>query len=255
MIIYHTSCCLNYELRLCWQVSSILQQTWLGRRNRIIQDIATLEGDELLLRPEGKDVNYYPIDAERFALRGIVRNEQIKRAQEAKADIIFFADADHVYPPDFFYHLALYMNTLGRSARGVATAPNKIVTEREATDALMLESLKPWLERKVEGPPIIDNAYQKALKLPTIRRRTRMIAGGNMQVVWLERIFKENNGLYVDPEHNSDKHMFKKWLVARSDKQFRGALGSTIPLAFPNWMIHLDHRRDKEEGKHLEIQR
>jgi len=75
-----------------------------------------------------------------------------------------------------------------------------------------------------------------------------------MQVASLSAIELRNEGVYVDPEKCKDSHLLRQGQRAKSDVQFRRSMGGTTRIKLPT-QIHLNHRRDKEEGQHLTEQR
>ena len=103
--------------------------------------------------------------------------------------------------------------------------------------------------------PYINNAFERALALPTMYNLDKnQLAPGNMQVVAVDDIVNLSKGLYVNPNKNHDKHLFNEFQKANSDKSFRTRIGKSLPIRLPI-QIHLQHARDKEVGHHIEEQR
>lgn len=254
MLIYFAVECHNYELRFVWQMSSILQQR--GKLPHLLIDCAVLEGDENPLRFPADclphhffDSNlclmYHPTDRETFARRALTRTEQIARAREAKADWIFFADCDHIYEPRFFCKLRRYLAGTGKDVTNCIHSKWQVHTQVAPTDAACEE---------LREKPIMAHAWHRAMKLPYIPKVNRPVAAGNMQVCKLDAIYEKTGGVYVPANKTKDGHLFNQGQHARSDIQFRGRMGGTTSIDLPA-MIHLQHRRDKEEGGHLTCQR
>jgi len=187
--------------------------------------------------------NVYKYSSAPFGYRGIVRNKQIWNAFEVDADWIFFADCDNVYHPDFFTKLKVYLKDT--KATNCITSSVKDHTEVAATN-LVMDSFDEYI--------VIDNSYELASKIPVSRTRNRGVAAGCMQVVRPKDIQDKNYGVYVEPQKCKDRNMLKQGQRAKSDIQFRRYMGGTTNIPLPK-QIHLNHRRDKEEGKHLEEQR
>jgi hypothetical protein len=192
------------------------------------------------------NLRWYPTDREIFAKRALTRNEQTLRAILADADWIFYADCDHVYPPDFFARLAAWLKAHPNETRCI-TASGKLHTEIAPTDKLV--AAEKW------AAPYVEKAYERARALPMMRKPDRRIAGGAMQVVSRQQMM-ELGGYYVSGEATKDSHLFNEYQRARSDIQFRQRVGGSVAINIGQ-QIHLQHVRDKEQGgkTHLEVQR
>ena len=262
MRIHFAIQCHNFQHRLCWQLSSILQQVSanteipsyiehepipqdLGTLPEIIIDVAympnngrpTTESVIDHFRSLGLHIEKTEItDREVFAKRGLVRNIQIKNA--INSDWIFFADCDNVYHPHFFCKLARELEKL--DTRKCVYSVEKIHTEVEPTNAVMSQ---------VFTNKTISRAYEKASALPDSGKSNKNVASGCMQVVKTENV-----NIYVNPEECRDHHLFNRGQRARSDIQFRRRMGGQHRIYLPT-QIHLNHSRDKEARKHLEEQR
>jgi hypothetical protein len=243
-MIYFAVQCHNFQLRLAWQLSSILQQVGAPE---ITIDVAHMPVNgrpttELVcakFRNKGMTIRETVIeDPDLFAKRGLVRNCQI---QNADADWMFFADCDNVYPPEFFRCLQQRLDELGEDHDGVLYVKEKKHTERE---------IDKWMQL-VYIQPCIRFAYRRAAEMPMSGKRNKGAAAGCMQVISCKRL-----DYYVDPAKCRDSHLFKSGQRAKSDKQFRRRMGGShrIHLDCPP-QIHLNHQRDKEAGRHLEGQR
>lgn len=248
MLIYFAVQCHNFELRFRWQLSSILQQR--GKLPVIFVDCAILEGDDNPLRFPRTEAQpgmllYHPTDRETFARRALTRTQQIDRAKYLGADYIFFADCDHIYAQRFFCKLYRYLRTKGKDVTNCIHSKWQVHTQVEPTDVACEE---------LRENPIMPYAWARAMKLPYRPKINRPVAAGNMQVCKLDAIYEKTGGVYVPARKTKDKHLFDHGQHARSDIQFRNRMGGTTSIDLPA-MVHLQHRRDKEEGKHLEEQR
>jgi hypothetical protein len=247
MKLYHACQCLDYELRHCFQVSSLLEQVVCLRPVELLLDVATLEGEENALRfPVFEDravaknltvsLRYYPTPRETFAKRGLTRNVQAKRAYDRSADWVWWADCDHIYPPDFLRRLCFHLHRHPYETK-VISASRKLHTDKDAGQALA---------ETARGCPFIEDAYTKVLGTPMRYKAERNVAGGSMQVVSAE-VMRSLRWRYVDPRHCLDRHLFRRCQRARSDLTFRHRCGGSTMLDLP-LQVHLDHIRDKEDG-------
>jgi len=253
MLIYHCVSCLNYELRHQWEVSSVVE-SYGDHMPDIILDVATLKGADNPLRyPQAEaakrnyrvKLRYYPTDKETFAYRGMVRNEQIARAIEAKADWVYFSDCDRAYHPTYFSELCRHLKKLRRCNKLVAVR-KRLCTDLDHTAQLIKDSHADGFHHV--------NAYYRASMLPLAWTRWYLLATGGMQVVRLARL-KELGGYYANPnKRKRDQNMFTDGQRAHSDVYFRKRVGGSHMVTLPP-SLHLEHSRDKEAGKHLEEQR
>jgi len=187
--------------------------------------------------------NVYKYSSVPFGYRGIVRNKQIWNAFGVDADWIFFADCDNVYHPEFFSKLKGYLENT--KATNCITSSVKDHTDVPETN-LVMDSFDEYI--------VIDNAYELAGKISVVRTKNKKIAAGCMQVVRPKDIQDKNHGVYVEVDKCKDRNMLEQGQRAKSDIQFRRYMGGTTNIPLPK-QIHLNHLRDKEEGRHLEEQR
>lgn len=252
MLIYHCVSCDLYELRHAWEVSSIVEQ-YGDHMPDIFLDVAILKGNDSPLRyPERLattknwrvTLRYFPTDRETFAKRGLVRNEQVARALAAKADWIYFADCDRTYHPTFFSELCRLLKKNRRCEKLVAQRLRQS-TELEPTNALIEDG-------RADGPHH-TGAYIRTSELPIAWHRNYPMATGGMQVV-RAGFLRKIGPYYIPPDRCRDRHLFNRGQRAFSDLHFRHRFGGSLMLPLPP-SLHLEHRRDKEAGKHLTEQR
>lgn len=246
--------CHNFQQRLCWMLSSIVQQSCFPFD--IVVDIAcrrhngvpSTESVANRFKQVGLKVRLtYVDDIDIFAKRGLVRNLQIKNAIADERNYIWFADADHVYHPETFLQLTQWLNVNGEDNHACIFSRYKAHTEVKATNRLMFD----YSDKDLYVP----SAFLNAISLPTIQHTDKnRLAPGNMQIVSIKDIINLSNGVYVDPDRCRDNHLFEKGQRAYSDIYFRQQIGKSIPIKLP-LQIHLNHARDKEAKKHLEVQR
>ena len=246
--------CHNFQQRLCWMLSSIVQQSCFPFD--IVIDIAcrrhngipSTESIAHKFNQTGLKIRLtYVDDIDIFAKRGLVRNLQIKNAIEDERNYIWFADADHVYQPETFFELIQWLNVNGKETHACIFSRYKAHTEVQATNRLMYEYSDKSL--------YIPSAFLKAISLPTIQHSDKnRLAPGNMQIVAMEDIINLSGGVYVNPDDCRDNHLFKKGQRAYSDIHFRQRIGKSVAIKLP-LQLHLNHARDKEAKKHIEVQR
>jgi len=247
MIIDYCVFCHNFQRRLCWVLSNICQQK--GDVPDIRVQISSLKNngspstEEVVeeFSKRGLDILHrvYP-DEESFARRGIVRNNNIK---DSMKDWIFFADSDSLYEETFFETMKRQLCDEFKGSKCIASF-NRHFTVIETTNEIMDKMTDVYIE----------DAFQKASNIETTGYTGRRIASGSMQLAHYDGIMAMNNGLYVNPKRCKDKHLFKRGQKARSDVQFRHAMGGTRKMKFGK-QIHLNHYRDKHLGYHSEDQR
>ena len=244
---------LNYELRNCWEISSIVEQRGPDLPEIII-DVAILKGTQnpyrypvALVNEQNPKVRleYWPTLRGTFARRGLVRNKQLKRALKAGDDWIFFADADRTYHPEFFSGLAKELGGRLRETEKCVSSRLRISTDRESTIA--------FINQFRDAGPYHPKAYLRSLKIPREWTWDYAVATGGMQVCRPE-VIKRKLGNYCPPNKCPDRNLFRQGQYARSDVLFRQRMGGSVTVKLPAF-IHLNHDRDKTAGKHLETQR
>ena len=240
--------CHNFQKRFCWMLSSIIQQ----------KDIIDISINVAYLKDNGNPTTesvlnsfnnyiYYknsftsnniklqPLQfnkEEDLWRRGIVRNKQLEMSN---ADWIIYADADMIYPPDYFGKLSTLLSNKFKNDSRV------LFSGRYSNEVNNIEEVI----NKYDYPMFINNAFDIIMQAKG-RRICKNIGAGYCQILNV-RSLKEN-GYYI----NNDGMREKPWTF-RSDKQIRQRLGK-CKLDLP-YQYHLQHLRDKDVGKHLEIQR
>lgn len=226
--------CVNYQRRLCWVLSSIVQQ--IGNTPDICINISTIKNNG---NPSTEEiVNYYSKylkinmmvyhNVTEVMSRGNVRNKQMAGSD---SEWFFFSDCDHVYPRNFFPILKVALeNEPIKSYRCCLFSPH-----RETTSV-------PETEELVKIPVLyIDNAYEKAKAIPTIQLPFRLVAGGSMQL-----FHRDTLGGYYSKE--GMKRDFGR-INYHSDLEVRRRIGVTAEIIDLPPMIHLNHYRLRHTKK------
>jgi GT2 family glycosyltransferase len=255
MKMYFAAQCHNYQRRLCWMLSSIKEQTAnpidLQIEISCLKENGNPTTEKVVdeFKKLGLNISafvYYKSQTQKFAKRGYVRTDQISRARKAGCEYIFFADSDNVYHPNFFLRLSEAMEKLPKDFAKCLSSIDKKHTDVNKTNAV--------IDAHAYADVYVRNAFSRASKIPTVVKGCKPIAGGAMQVCSIAAIDKLSEGVYVPAKESKDRHMLRDGQRARSDIQFRHRMQGSIIIDLPP-QIHLNHVRDKELGKHLEIQR
>ena len=242
----------NFQHRLCWMLSSILQQEFFNLHDITVHiafmaknGTPSTESVIQYFQSKGLRIKTKTYNQLRhFEQRGIVRNRQLKYC---KTPWLLFADSDMVYSRTFFHALYLHLEESQPSARrsvitaGRISQPND---QKDATDCLV---------ESMAYPQVIADPFERCQILP--KKQMSNVGAGFFQLVNINEC--NHGGYYVDPLKCADRRWTEKGQKARSDAQFRRRIGKKYKL--PDWFsthqIHLNHARDKEAGEHLEIQR
>jgi len=255
MLLYFAIQQHRFELRWRWVVSSLLQQR-TPRRFGFMVDCALLSGERSpYLFPEAlaSFLTYHETPRDVFARRGFVRDLQVARAREAGADWIYFGDADHMYPPEYLESIAkLCRSHRRRNESRVLFDWSKLTTDRAETDS----AVKSMGFRR-PSDWVVSDAYDRACSLPMMTKPPNVHAGGAMQLARMDAIMEKTRGRYIHPRYHGktwDWDMFTGQR-ARSDWQFRAAMGERRICLDSRPVLHLNHHRDKEVGRHWEKQR
>ena len=238
--------CHNFERRLCWMLSSLVEQTvkdfaidvaFIARTSRLnaraVVEFFQAQGLEIVAR-EYTDFQY-------FERRGLTRNDQLR---QCSTPWIWFCDSDHVYHPHYIERILPELEK--HSDEDKILTAGRMSTPPTQTSQLVDAAI-------VSDPVCIDNTFQQADHLEPKARR-RACGAGHTQIV---RSDGDHNRIYVDESRCRDWPWSTRFQKAKSDIQFRRRCGGAIKL--PAWFtlnqIHLNHPRDNEVGRHLEDQR
>ena len=226
--------CHNYQKRLCWMLSSILQQS--GNKPDILVSISylpnsgkpTTESVIKLFREKGLNILDVPLEKGQESNRAIPRNI---RAKATEADWILFADSDLVYEPSFFEDIW----------KQLESDQFKNETRVIGADRYSLQipfCIKYFEEDKREYPCVIDSVADIPKDWPVQWKSGSGIAAGYFQLANVSAI-QRKGGVYSG--RKSDV-----WRATRSDRQFRVHMGGRVPMNVKK-LFHLNHDRGGPE--------
>jgi len=243
--------CHNFQRRLCWMLSSLCEQ----RKNvRFVVDIAFLAGNgspstEAIISffHDKIAIKASPFsDYQILSKRGLLRNHQLVSCQ---TEWLLFSDCDMVYHPKFMHYLSLELTRYHSNATYMVSSGRR-TTPIDLANQLVDENTGPH-------PCMIKNAYNKAFTLALAP--TYSIGAGYSQIINVKHAPHHN--CYVNPKRNRDWDWGSRFQCARSDLQFRrsmvkhGGQLRRLPSWFRHNLVHLNHYRDRNFGRHIEDQR
>lgn len=222
--------CHNYQHRLCWMLSSILQQK--GDIPELIVSISYLpkSGDpnteEVISFFKDQGLKIIPLELEEGQQqnRAIPRNI---RAKQTMADWILFADCDMVYDELFFEDIKKQLQT------------DKYKNETRVIGAdrhsLNIAFCIKYFEEDVKDYPCeIENVSSLVSNWPVRWVHGKRIAAGNFQLANVNAI-REKGGIYSGRQRDF-------WRRTKSDRQFRVHMGGRVSMDVKP-QYHLNHDR------------
>lgn len=227
-----------FERRLCWLLSSVLQQQ--GDIPEIIVDVAYVLNSgkprtkEVIgfFRRQGLNIVTHPYkEMEDIMYRGQTRNHQV---QDTDSDWIVFIDSDMVYSPTFFAEMKRLLEGEFKDN------PRCLISRRRST---YLEETEK-LVAQYEYPCVIPSAFDTISKLDSKVKSN--VGAGYFHLANVELLRKNFQGLYCNPNKKRDRSWITGAPKARSDMVFRRKLGrEKIPLPI---QYHAQHTRGMVEG-------
>lgn len=208
----------NYQRRLCWMLSSILQQK--GELPELLVSISytkdngnpTTESVIELFRKNGMNILDVVLTPAEVSNRSVSRNIRLK---ETNSDWILFADCDLVYDNDFF---AIVKKKLEGDKY-------KNETKVIGCDRYSLNDqfcIKYFEEDKREYPCIIENVVDIPKTFPVKWKRGGETAAGFFQLANVASV-RERKGVYSG--RNRDL-----WRATKSDREFRVRMGGRVSI-------------------------
>jgi len=226
--------CHNYQHRLCWMLSSILQQK--GDIPEIVTSISFLPDNGSpttekvidLFKKEGLKFISVPVNKGEESNRAIARN---LRAKNTNADWIIYADSDMVYDPYFFEDLKKKLQT------------DKFKNEDKVIGAdrhsMQIDFCVNYFDADARVYPcVIPDVAEIVSKWPLWYIKGKKKAPGYFQLASVKAI-RDKGGIYS--EVNVDR-----WRLCKTDRVFRSHMGGNVPIdLLPQY--HLNHDRREEQ--------
>jgi len=228
--------CYNYQKRLCWMLSSILQQ--IGNIPEIVVSISyspdngnpTTENIIKLFREKGLNIVDVVLTKEQASNRAIPRS---LRMEKTEADWILFADCDMVYESTFFEELKNKLET-----DDYKNETKVIGADRHSLDEKFC--IKYFEEDKREYPCIIENVSKIPIDFPLKWITGKDTCAGYFQLARVQSV-RERNQVYSGRKRDC-------WRRTKSDREFRVRCGGRVPLLnFSSKQYHLNHDRGGPE--------
>lgn len=229
----------QFQKRWCWQLSSLLDQVDFDV-SKLLISVAHISGtgtpttEAVIDEFRGLRFRSLPYAGhDEFQYRGYVRNRQVA---ESTGKWLLFTDADMVFPREWFSE---FESLEASFATGKCLYTGRYSTTLTETDALL---------NNYQYPCRVKGAHRLSAELPSIRMPS--VGAGFCQIIDGDSI--RSTGYYVKPGTSKD-WSWSKHSRCCSDVQFRRSVGRLeVPLRY---LVHLQHRRDKEFGYHLLDQR
>lgn len=237
--------CVWFQRRLCWQLSSLLQQVGAPE---LEVDVAYVRNNGnpntesvcSFFRSQGLKIRETVYQSmEGIQCRGDVRNHQLAKSE---ADWIVFADTDMAYDPLFFADL-------GKQLEGELREETKCIHGRRIS--LDKQYCKDFFNSPFHPyryPCVVNDVAEQLSNWP-IFQISRPIGAGYFHLANVKVLREKFGGVYLPPDERQDR----AWGY-QSDKRFRNRLGG-VRVIDTKPQYHLNHERDNEEGCHLEMQR
>lgn len=227
--------CFYFQHRLCWMLSSILQQK--GEIPNILVNISHTDNDgnpttkEVcdFFRSKGLNIKETLMGDNEVDNRSLARTKQLK---ESNDDFILFADSDMVYDPLFFSDLKAQLET-----------NLKDETKCMAADRVSLDIpfCTEYFEKdRNKYPMVVENVVDIVSKWPVYYISGRKRGAGYFQLANVQLV-KERGVEYGVARHDG----FRKedgFFTCKADRYFRINLGGIAPI-ITKPQYHLNHQR------------
>lgn len=223
----------RYQHRLCWMLSSILQQK--GNIPNIIVNISHTDNDGSptteevckFFRDKGLNIKETNIPKEKVHNRAFARNLQTK---ETQAHYLLFADSDMVYNPSFFEDLKQQLETTLQKVTKVMGADRISLNDKFCIQ---------YFENDTRIYPCeVPDVAQICSQFPVKWVTGRHTAPGNFQLASVKSI-KNRGGVYTARSRDV-------WRRTKSDRGFRCQMGGRVAIKTKE-QYHLNHDRGGPE--------
>jgi len=222
--------CHNYQHRLCWMLSSLVQQE--GDVPEIVVNVShennngdpSTEDVISFFQKEGLNVKSTLVESEMARNRSIARNEQLNLTD---ADWIIFADADMVYSSRFFEALAKEVETDGFKNEEKCIGADRVSLDIPFSVDFFNNDIN-------EYPLLIENVGDVVSKWPVFRTGGKNVAAGYFQLA--------NVKLLRDRELEYPLKGRDGFRTYKADRAFRCITGGRVGMDLPP-QYHLNHDR------------
>ena len=224
--------CYNYQRRLTWMLSSILQQK--GDIPNITISIAYTPNngnpktEDVIELFKGKGLNIIDIilTPEQISNRSIARN---LRTKETTAEWILYADCDMVYDPYFFEDIKRQLESDAfKNETKVIGGDRHSLNDKFCIDYFEKED-------KFNYPCVIEDVAEITKKWPVKWIRGKHNCAGYFQIARVAAI-REKKEVYSGRDRDL-------WRSTKSDREFRLRMGGKVAMnVLPQF--HLNHDRN-----------
>jgi hypothetical protein len=223
----------RYQRRLCWMLSSILQQK--GDIPKIIINISHTDDDGdptteevcKFFKEKGLNIKETKVTKEQVHNRAIARNMQTKATE---SHYLLFADSDMVYDPCFFADLKQQLKT------NLSTETKVMGADRISLNQDFC--IKYFEEDKRKYPCEVSDAAAICAKFPIKWITGKNTVPGNFQLASVKSI-KNRGGVYTGRSRDY-------WRATHSDRGFRCQMGGRVAINAQK-QFHLNHDRGGPE--------
>lgn len=224
--------CYKYQRRLCWMLSSILQQK--GLINRLIINISHTDNDGSpttkevcdYFRLKGLNIKETILTMKEVSNRAIGRNKQVK---ESTADYMLFCDGDMVFDEWFFDDLNTKLDNELKDIDIVMGADRYSLKDQFCID---------YFDNDTNIYPTVINEVTKICStMPVKYIGGKDTVAGYFQLCKLSSINGIGKGCYVGRSRD-------KWRRTVGDRAFRIRMGGRYGIKGTKPMYHLNHSRE-----------
>ena len=222
--------CYMYQRRLCWMLSSILQQT--GDVPNILINISHTENDGnpttaevcSFFRDKGLDIKEMIVSKDDIPNRALSR---IKQLEETTSDFILFADSDMVYDPLFFSSLGDQLET-NLSNESKCMGADRVSLDIPFCTNYFNSDINKY-------PMVVENVASIVSQWKIFYISGKKIAPGYFQLANV-KLLKEKNIKYGFSRRDGLRRY-------NADRRFRVNMGGICPIETKK-QYHLNHGRD-----------
>jgi glycosyltransferase involved in cell wall biosynthesis len=222
-----------FQKRMCWMLSSLLQQK--GDLPEIIVSISyppingTPSTEECIdfFQKKGLNILPLPLETGQEKNRSIARN---MRAKDTAADWIIYADADMAFHPNQFEEFKKILQK-----EPYQSCQKVIGMDRHS---LNIDFCMDYFNNDTrEYPCVVENVADILSKWPVWYIGGKRVAPGFFQMASV-KVIKEKGSIYCGGYMGTDSYNWK------GDRLFRRHLGGVLPLdSYP--LYHINHERTK----------